>query len=118
MIKVADVGLLTQTDDWVHIHRGACMITEALQVADGCLVRVGDNYPSSVFVPNSTIVDNKVVEKPTRIQVSKTQCITAAEVAAISKRPDELVFTLRCGKEISVTEDIDSVLATFMAFSP
>ena len=112
-------------NDWIEVHKGKCDAqgTEAMQIAGGCLVRTAvwqdtTSTESSVFVPDSSIENNQVVKRPTRIQVSKTQCITADEVAAISKRPDELIFTLRCGKEISVTENIDLVLATFMEFSP
>ena len=94
--------------------------TDAMQLAGGCLVRtvVHNQSESSVFVPNSAIVDGQVIKKPTRLQISESQNVLMSEVAAISKRPKELVFTLKCGKEIATEENIDEVLMTFMQVAP
>ena len=105
-------------NEWVTFHRGDCKTTQALQMAGGCLVRVADDCPSSVFIPNSHIVDSQVVQKPTRLQISEAQNILMSEVAAISKRPNELVFTLKCGKEITTLENVDEVLVAFMQAAP
>lgn len=97
--------------------------TSATEMAGGCLVRSTSwaeecKTESSVFVPNSHVQNGFVVSRPERIQVSETQNILIAEVAALSKRAETLIFTLRCGKEISVTDEDGSVLNTFMQVSP
>ena len=112
--------------EWVELHKAAQngygQCTSAMQLAGGCLVRTfewGDfSSESSVFIPNSAIVDGQVIKKPTRLQISESQNVLMSEVAAISKRPKELVFTLKCGKEIITTENIDSVLVAFMQVAP
>ena len=117
---------LSALSDWVELHKeeakGYGQCTSALALAGGCLVRTfewGDfNTESSVFVPNSNIVNRQVVQRPTRLQISESQSILVSEVAAVSKRPKELVFTLKCGKEIITTENIDSVLVAFMQAAP
>ena len=111
-------------EGWVEIHKeeanGYGKSTSALQMAGGCLVRTfewGDfNTESSVFIPNCYIQEGQVIKRPTRIALSSTQNVLASEVAAISKRPNELAFTLKCGKDISITADIDLVFSTFMEF--
>lgn len=107
--------------DWVEIYavRNGKR-TDAMQLAGGCLVRtvVHNQSESSVFIPNSVIVDSQVIRKPTRLQISESQNILMSEVAAISKRPDALIFTLKCGKEITTTENVDEVLVAFMQAAP
>ena len=113
-------------NEWVELHKeeagGYGKRAEAMQLAGGCWVRVhewGDGpTESSVFVLDSVIVDSGVTKKPTRLQISEAQNILMSEVAAISKRPNELVFTLKCGKEIITTENIDEVLVAFMQAAP
>ena len=100
---------------WAVVQVSQYTRTEAMPMADGCLVRVSecvDNLAteSSVFVPNSMIVGNKVVARPTRMQLSESLYVVTSELASISLRANELVLTLRCGKEISVTEDIHAIL--------
>ena len=100
---------------WVPIQIGQYIRTEAIPMADGCLVRVAESVDilateSSVFVPNSMIVNGAVVARPTRMQLSESLYVVISELASISLRANELVLTLRCGKEISVTEDIHDVL--------
>lgn len=121
--KPEDLSVL---DDWVEVSKTECngygLCTSALALAGGCLLRTvewGDFYTeSSVFVPNSHVVDRQVVQKPTRLQISKSQSILMSEVAAISKRPHALIFTLKCGTEVTTTENIEEVLTDFMRASP
>ena len=113
-------------NDWVELHKegakGYGQCTSAMQMAGGCLVRTvewGDfNTESSVFIPNSHIVEGQVVLKPTRLQISEASAILISEAAAISKRSHELVFTLRCGKEVTTEENVDEVLTAFMQAAP
>lgn len=97
--------------------------TSAMEMAGGCLVLTktwtGESEAAtSVFVPNSYCKDGFVVSRPARLQISKTQNILIEEVAAISKRADTLIFVLRCGKEITASENADEVLSLFMEVSP
>lgn len=98
--------------------------TSAMVAGSGCIIRthawdsdVGASE-SNVFVPDSYIEGGKVVAKPTRFQVSKSQNLLIDEVAGLCKRKDILVFTLRSGKEVTISEDIDAVLEDFLQVAP
>lgn len=104
---------------WVELGGYGSSLTEAMEAGGGVCVRISAYEAcTSVFIPNSHIVDGQVIKKPTRLQISESQNVLMSEVAAISKRPKELVFTLKCGKEIITTENIDSVLVAFMQVAP
>jgi len=102
-----------------ELEKHAGSNTSALEMAGGCLVRTsawGETATeSSVFVPNGYYKDGVILKRPTRLQVSETQNILVSEVAAISKREETTIFTLRCGKEIEVAGDM---LQKFLDVAP